>query len=108
MAEVLCTPFPPPDAGTDAAGEEAEGDVDEPDGDVAAGSCQEDAAEPGAEEGSDLMAQEEDAHEGGYLAQGEVFTDQAGCGRHGGVAGHAQADGKDDGREKGLGQDKEI
>lgn len=54
------------------------------------------------------MGQEEDPHEGGDLAQGEVFTDQPCRRRYRGIAGHAQAGGKDDGREEGLGHDEEI
>lgn len=54
------------------------------------------------------MEQEKDSHEGRHLAQAEVFADQAGRRRHSGIAGHAQADGKDDGCDESLGQDKEI
>lgn len=74
-----CDCFSSPNTLADKAGEEAEGYINEPDGDITAGSCQKYAAKPGAEKGSHLMRQKEDAHEGGHLAQCEVFTHQSCC-----------------------------
>ena len=80
----------------DKADEEAEDYVDEPDSDITAGSCQKYTTKPGAEKGSCLMSQEEDAHESGYLAQAEIFTHQPCYWRYRDVPCQPQTCGKDD------------
>lgn len=80
----------------DKAGEEAEGYVDEPDGDITTSSCQKYTTKPSAEKVSYLMSQEEDSHESGYLAQAEIFTHQPCCWRYCGVPCQPQTCGKDD------------